>query len=104
MLTYKSYYNIAPTYLCELINRREISANTWLGSEQHQLIMPPISKDCSNNFLDRSFMPLLYKYKALHDLAPGYLCELVVPYVPHRILRSAELNLLMVPPGKPGKY
>ena len=25
---------------------------------------------------------LLYTYKALHDLAPGYLCEPVVPYVP----------------------
>ena len=44
---------------------------------------------------------LLYTYKALHDLAPGYLCELVVP---RRVLRSAELNLLTVPPGKPGKY
>ena len=47
---------------------------------------------------------LLYTYKAFHDLAPGYLCELVVPYVPRRVLRSAELNLLTVPPGKPGKY
>ena len=47
---------------------------------------------------------LLYTYKALHDLAPGYLCELVVPYVPRRVIRSAELNLLTVPPGKPGKY
>ena len=37
---------------------------------------------------------LLYTYKALHDLAPGYLCELVVPYVPRRVLRSAELILL----------
>ena len=47
---------------------------------------------------------LLYTYKALHDMAPGYLCELVVPYVPRRVLRSAELNLITVPPGKPGKY
>ena len=47
---------------------------------------------------------LLYTYKALHDLAPGYLWELVVPYVPRRVLRSAELNLLTVPPGKSGKY
>ena len=47
---------------------------------------------------------LLYTYKALHALAPGYLCELVVPYVPRRVLRLAELNLLTVPPGKPGKY
>ena len=47
---------------------------------------------------------LLYMYTALHALASGYLCELVVPYVPRRVLRSAELNLLMVPPGKPSKY
>ena len=47
---------------------------------------------------------LLHTYKALHDLAPGYLCVLVVPYVQHRVLRSAELNLITVPPGKPGKY
>ena len=42
---------------------------------------------------------LLYTYKV-----PGYLYELVVPYLPRRVLRSAELNLLTVPPGKPGKY
>ena len=47
---------------------------------------------------------LQYTYTALHDLAPGYLCELVVSYVPRRVLRSAELNLLTVPPGKSGKY
>ena len=47
---------------------------------------------------------LLYTYRALHDLAPGYLCELVVPYVSCRVLRSADLNLLTVPPGKTGKY
>ena len=33
MLTYKSYCNIAPTYLCELISRRESSVNTRLGSD-----------------------------------------------------------------------
>ena len=56
MLTYKSYYNIAPIYLCELISRRESSVNTWLGADHHQLIMPPISKDCSDTFLERSFI------------------------------------------------
>ena len=47
---------------------------------------------------------LLYTYKAWHRLAPGYLCDLVVPYKSRRVLRSAESNLLTVPPGKPGKY
>ena len=44
---------------------------------------------------------LLYTYKAVHCLASGYLCELVVS---RRVLRLAESNLLTVPPGKPGKY
>ena len=56
MLTYTSYYNIAPTYLCELISRRERSVNTRLGADHHQLIMPSICKDCSNTFLERSVM------------------------------------------------
>ena len=56
MLAYKSYYNIAPTYLCELISRRESSVNTLLGADHHQLIMPSISKDCSNSFLEHSFI------------------------------------------------
>ena len=56
MLTYKLYNNIAPTYLCELISRRESSVNMRLGADHHQLIMPPISKDCSNTFLERSFI------------------------------------------------
>ena len=30
--------------------------------------------------------------------------ELVVPYAPRRVLRSAGSNLITVPPGKPGKY
>ena len=30
--------------------------NTRLGTNHHQLLMPPISKDCSNPFLGRSFM------------------------------------------------
>ena len=30
---------------------------------------------------------LLYMYKALHGLAPGHLCKLVVPYEPRRVLR-----------------
>ena len=56
MLTFKSYYNMAPPYLCELINKKESHVNARLGTNHHQLIMPPISKDCSNNFRWRSFI------------------------------------------------
>ena len=56
MPTYKSHYNIAPSYLCELINKKEGHVNTRLGSDHHQLIMPSISNKCSNTFLEHSFI------------------------------------------------
>ena len=37
---------------------------------------------------------LVYRYT--HQLAPDYLTDLVVPYVPARSLRSADQNLLTV--------
>ena len=59
MLTYKSYYDIAPSYLCELINNKKSHVNTLLGTDRRQLIMPPISKDCFILFLNvHSFMLL----------------------------------------------
>ena len=56
MLTYKPYYQISQIYLCDLINKKGIYVNTLVGTDHHQLIMPPISKNCSNIFLERSFI------------------------------------------------
>ena len=39
MLTYKSYYNMAPPYLCELINKKESHVNTRLGTDHHHYII-----------------------------------------------------------------
>ena len=36
-------------------------------------------------------------FKSLHDLAPQYLTELVIPYRPKRSLRSAKKDLLNLP-------
>ena len=55
MLTYKLYYNISPSYLCELINKKRGHVNSRLETDHHQLTMPPISQGCSNTFLERSF-------------------------------------------------
>ena len=43
------------------------------------------------------FKILLLTYRCLNNLAPSYLTELVVPYVPARSLRSADMALLEVP-------
>ena len=42
------------------------------------------------------FKLLLLVYRCTHQLAPDYLTDLVVPYVPARSLRSADQNLLTV--------
>ena len=40
------------------------------------------------------FKLLVFTYKAMHNDAPVYLCELVCPYQPKRTLRSANNNKL----------
>ena len=42
------------------------------------------------------FKLLVFTYKAMHNDAPVYLCELVCPYQPTRTLRSANHNMLEV--------
>lgn len=43
------------------------------------------------------FKILMLTYKALNGLAPQYLSELLIPYIPARNLRSADASLLVVP-------
>ena len=51
--------NMAQPYLCELINKKESHVNTRLGTDHHQLIMPPIVRIVLTLFLSvHSFMLL----------------------------------------------
>ena len=47
---------------------------------------------------------LLFVFKALSNIAPSYIMELVSPYVPSRSLRSSAKNLLIVPKFKLTTY
>uniref|UniRef100_G3Q7R2 Uncharacterized protein n=1 Tax=Gasterosteus aculeatus TaxID=69293 RepID=G3Q7R2_GASAC len=47
-----------------------------------------------------SYKILTFTYKALHQLAPPYLSELLSPYQPHRSLRSTSARLLFTPKSK----
>ncbi len=44
-----------------------------------------------------SFKILSLVFKALHSLAPPYICDLLHPYVPSRSCRSSDQDLLEVP-------
>ena len=56
MLTYKSYYNIAPSYFGQLICKKRKSGEYSVGNrtDQQQIIIPRIIEDCSNTFLQCS--------------------------------------------------
>ncbi|XP_078139509.1 uncharacterized protein LOC144539314 [Centroberyx gerrardi] len=43
------------------------------------------------------FKVLLLAYKSLHGLAPSYLSDLIIPYIPSRALRSQDAGYLIVP-------
>ena len=47
---------------------------------------------------------LIITYKTLHGLAPAYIEDLLVSYIPGRYLRSAKNNLLAVPGFKLNSY
>ena len=43
------------------------------------------------------FKILLITYKALNNLAPSYIRDLLTPYIPSRQLRASSKNLLVIP-------
>ena len=47
-----------------------------------------------------SYKVLLYTFKGLHGLAPDYIADMLVPYLPGRALHSANSNKLCVPKVK----
>ena len=41
---------------------------------------------------------ILFAFRAQHELAPAYICDLVTQYAPSRALRSQDKHLLKMPP------
>ena len=54
--------------------------------------------------MELHWLPVEKRIEYKHGLVTGYLCELIVLYLPRRVIMSAESNLLTVTPWKPGKY
>ena len=61
-LTHKAFYGNAPPYLCSLVVKKESVVSTRSSQDRNLLCRPPISKDCCNTFLERSFL-----YAAPHE-------------------------------------
>ena len=62
ILTHKAFYGNAPPYLCSLVVKKESVVSTRSSQDRYLLCRLPISQDCSNTFLERSFL-----YAAPHE-------------------------------------
>ena len=56
ILAHKSFYETAPQYLSVLETRKDYMKNTRSSTDHYLLCIPPLSKDCSNTFLERSYL------------------------------------------------
>jgi hypothetical protein len=73
------------------------------------LLLPKFSHDVSTSLCEQHWLPvksriaykiLLLTFKAQHNMAPSYIADMIVPYIPGRQLRSCNTGLLKVPKVK----
>ncbi|PFX12680.1 Uncharacterized protein K02A2.6 [Stylophora pistillata] len=77
---------------------RNTAARLLVGAKSRDSITPILMKLHWLPVTKRiQFKMLLIAYKALNDMAPTYLVELLSRYIPARNLRSSNMNLLEVP-------
>ena len=56
ILTFKAFVDhTAPMYLSELVKKKSSSTNTRSANDHLLLVIPPLSRNCSNTFFERSF-------------------------------------------------
>lgn len=91
-------YNVNSTYIMKLQRVQNTAARLITRTGKHEHIQPTL--------FDLHQLPVMYRvqyklcvyvYKALHNLAPMYLAELVCEHKPARSLRSESANQLVVP-------
>ncbi|XP_041848233.1 uncharacterized protein LOC121644403 [Melanotaenia boesemani] len=89
----------------KLLSRLQLVQNSaarlLTGTKKHEHITPILA---SLHWLPVNFRIdfkiLLITFKALHGVAPTYICDMLSPYVPGRCLHSSGQSLLTVPPSR----
>ena len=69
----------------------------WGGLREASKKIPDDDEFCAKTKSQEGFIKYSTGFKALNNLAPPYLSQLIVPYNPTRNLRSASKHLLEVP-------
>uniref|UniRef100_A0A8C6LWY4 Reverse transcriptase domain-containing protein n=1 Tax=Nothobranchius furzeri TaxID=105023 RepID=A0A8C6LWY4_NOTFU len=94
-------YGISSSTLARLQLVQNAAARFLTGTRQREHITPVLANlHWLPIHLRIEFKILVFVFKSLNNLAPGYLSELIHPYVPTRSLRSADQHLLHVPSSR----
>ncbi len=92
------YYGVSQSSLSRLQLVQNAAARLLSGTRKYEPVTPILSALHWLPIKYRiDFKILLFVYKALNNLAPQYLTDLLRPYTPSRTLRSSDLCLLIVP-------
>jgi len=92
------YVGIPQNQLARLQRIQNSAARLLVGAGPRQHITPILRELHWLPVLQRiTFKILLLVYKAVNNIGPKYLCDLIKPYVPTRRLRSASQGLVHVP-------
>ena len=90
--------NVPKRHLLKLQNVQNTAARVITLTKRHEHITPVLQ---SLHWLPVSaridYKLCLMTFKALHQMTPDYVTDMLKPYVPPRPLRSARQNLLVVP-------
>ena len=87
---------------------------TCLYYKDSMVLIGPIEREhITPNLVELHWLPvshritfklLLLTFKALNNMAPSYICDLLVKYKPCRTLRSSDASLLVVPQSQLATY
>ena len=89
----------SPEYIIQKLQRVQNCAARLVAGQPRAAHIRPVLKELHWLPVEQriTFKVLLLTFKALNNLAPPYLSQLIVPYNPTRNLRSASKHLLEVP-------
>uniref|UniRef100_A0A8C6KP73 Reverse transcriptase domain-containing protein n=1 Tax=Nothobranchius furzeri TaxID=105023 RepID=A0A8C6KP73_NOTFU len=94
-------FGISFSTLARLQLVQNAAARFLTGTRQREHITPVLANlHWLPIHLRIEFKILVFVFKSLNNLAPGYLSELIHPYVPTRSLLSADQHLLHVPSSR----
>ena len=99
------FYGLPAAEIAKLQRVQNAAARLVTGSKRSEHITPILRSLHWLPVNERiKFKIALLTYKALNDMSPSYIREIIVPYIPVRSLRSCNKGLLQIPTSRTSSF